>query len=455
MKLKHTVIIRIPLLAIAALALSIPASHAQSVYQGSYTTSWPNNPSEWPEVTAFETKSGKGLSIINIFRLWGEEANNSWSNGTMNKIRNHGSIPMVTWQPENDGSDQSQFTLQKILDGQYDEYIDGWATAAKTWGYPFFLRFAHEMNAQWYPWCEVGYGTNQGNGKYVEMWRYVHDRFTALGVKNVTWVWCVNKHYSGSITPLSRFYPGDQYVDWIAIDAYNRGTTGSYNWTSFIDLIDPSSGASTYDDTVAAAPGKPVMIAEAGCNDVGGDKALWFQNALKTQFKNYYPRIKAWCYFNADVGYTNNITATSQAAAAAGYNDSMLNSANYYAGNSYALTVQDTLIQPLTSDAMPAPDSMPPFVSIVSPSAATLYKSTSPKIVKVNASDKSAIQKVEFYVDGVLTFTDTLPPYEFNWVINGVGYVNGSTHAVTAKAFDNQPTNHNNTTSTLSVVIQP
>ena len=62
-------------------------------------------------------------------------------------------------------------------------YIGAWtktftkfATDAKTWGHPFFMRMDHEMNGKWYPWSEQVNGNQPGG--YVRMWRHVHDIFT-------------------------------------------------------------------------------------------------------------------------------------------------------------------------------------------------------------------------------------------------------------------------------------
>jgi beta-mannanase len=127
---------------------------------------------------------------------------------------------MVTWEPWDYLGDINQpaYSLSSIIGGAHDSYITRFALDAKAWGHPFFLRFAHEMNGDWYPWNE---GIN-GNtpGQYVQAWRHVHDLFTANGVTNVTWVWSPNIEYTGSI-PLSGLYPGDAYTDWIAMDGYN------------------------------------------------------------------------------------------------------------------------------------------------------------------------------------------------------------------------------------------
>ena len=68
------------------------------------------------------------------------------------------------------------------------------------WGKPLVLRFAHEMNGDWYPWSE---GVN-GNaaGQYVPAYRRVVSLFRSVGATNVTWVWSPNVAYPGSV-PIS------------------------------------------------------------------------------------------------------------------------------------------------------------------------------------------------------------------------------------------------------------
>lgn len=71
-----------------------------------------------------------------------------------------------------------------------------------------------------------------------------------------------------------------------------------------------------------------------------------------------------------------------------------------------------------------------PTVSITSPSDQSSVSGEA--TISAAASDKSAIRKVEFYVDWKLQTTVTSPPYDFNWT-------NGTTgsHVVAAMAYSN------------------
>ncbi len=77
------------------------------------------------------------------------------------------------------------------------------------------------------------------------------------------------------------------------------------------------------------------------------------------------------------------------------------------------------------------PDDKPPTISIQSPiNKATL---TGKPTVRATAKDDKGIQKVEFWVDGVLKAFDTKAPY--TWVWNTLKYTSGS-HNLMARAFD-------------------
>ena len=82
----------------------------------------------------------------------------------MNTIRSHGSIPFFNWGSESSpiSKDAAELPAQGHHRRTYDTYITNFATAAKNWGHPFFLRFDSEMNGSWSPW---GVLTNGNSGE--------------------------------------------------------------------------------------------------------------------------------------------------------------------------------------------------------------------------------------------------------------------------------------------------
>jgi subtilisin family serine protease len=73
----------------------------------------------------------------------------------------------------------------------------------------------------------------------------------------------------------------------------------------------------------------------------------------------------------------------------------------------------------------------PPTVTITSPANGSEVSGT--VIVMASASDDVGVSKVEFYLDGVLTSTDTVSPYSWGW--NTTTATDGS-HTIDAKAYD-------------------
>ena len=139
-------------------------------------------------VSSFEANAHKAVAIVMWYQHWGEtDGYQYFQPSWMNAVRAHGSIPLVTWNPWNPslGANQPAYTLQNIINGNFDAYIVQWAQASKAWGHPYFLRFAPEMNGYWFPWSEQVNGNKAG--QFVQAWRHVHDIFTAQGATNVTW----------------------------------------------------------------------------------------------------------------------------------------------------------------------------------------------------------------------------------------------------------------------------
>jgi hypothetical protein len=251
-------------------------------------------------VAGFEGSAGKSASMVQFFQPFAQCAGAecdfySFPTTPMDDIREHGSIPVLSWSSQAIPStlDQPDFQLSDVISGRYDTYIAEFAAEARDWGHPFFLRFNWEMNGSWFPWAE-GVNGNAG-GEYVAAWRHVHDIFAAAGASNVSWVWCPFVDPAGNMTDLASLYPGDDYVDWTGLDGYNWGTNPAAprGWRSFDQLF-----RDTYDEIVEdVAPSKPMMLAEVGSSEHGGSKAEWIRDAL-ARVPTEYQQVRAFLWFD-------------------------------------------------------------------------------------------------------------------------------------------------------------
>jgi Glycosyl hydrolase family 26 len=230
-------------------------------------------PADMRGVATFESHAGKNVSLIPMGDNWQRGGVfNPFPTSYFDNIRGHGAIPMYNWQST--GDNPADFQNAIITSGKYDSYIHAWAQAARAWGHPFFLRFDHEMNGWWYAWgngqTSPGGPVVNGNqvGDYVPMYRHVHDIFVQEGVTNVTWVWSINHEAINSqYPPLSAIYPGDAYVDWTSIDAFNMyaGT-----WLTFNAMLTGQGTtwmSNTYQSLLNVAPLKPIILSEFGTEE--------------------------------------------------------------------------------------------------------------------------------------------------------------------------------------------
>ncbi|HVD86886.1 MAG TPA: glycosyl hydrolase [Solirubrobacterales bacterium] len=249
----------------------------------------------------FEELVGKGMSLLEFsspFEICEGSSCHFYAfpGEAMQNIRAHGSIPFFSWGAElapRISEAQPEFQLADVIEGRYDGYIAQFATEARDWGQPFFLRFNWEMNGNWFPWAE---GVNgNARGQYVAAWRHLHDIFTAVGATNATWVWCPFADGKGKLQELRSIYPGNGYVDWACMDGYNWGKNGvnPQRWKSFGQLFD-----STYEQlTKKVARRKPIVLAEFATSPNGGHKALWIKNMFE-KLPREYPRVRGLIYFD-------------------------------------------------------------------------------------------------------------------------------------------------------------
>ncbi|WP_319803499.1 glycoside hydrolase family 26 protein [Planctomonas psychrotolerans] len=200
-------------------------------------------------------------------------------------------MSLLTWEPWKwgGGVDQPAFRSDRIAAGDYDAHISEWGTALAAWGKPVMLRYGHEMNGNWYPWAD---GVNDNTpGDYVAAYRHVHDLVEAAGATNVEWVWSPNIPDWGFPT-IDGLYPGDGYVDIVALDGYNWGTTATWStWTAPDALFGEG-----LRQLRALAPEKPILIAETASTDVGGSKVEWIRQLI--DYLSAQPDVIGVVWFN-------------------------------------------------------------------------------------------------------------------------------------------------------------
>jgi beta-mannanase len=240
-------------------------------------------------VLDLERQIGRRLAIDHTYLPWGTGL--GWRPAWDVSL---GRIPLITFG--NGGN------TTEIAQGRDDVYLRQLSEAVRKLGKPVFLRYAHRMDL---PSATSWVGDPAA---YVAAWHHVHQIFAGLPV---SWVWTPTAAAFGGEVPAERFYPGDDYVDWIAADGYNTfGCQGQQDWQELSQVF-----GAFY--AWGSARGKPLMIAEAGSTEDPADpgrKAAWFDNAAR-QLATEMPNVQALVYFDASKTCDYRVTTSARSLA--------------------------------------------------------------------------------------------------------------------------------------------
>lgn len=259
------------------------------------------------EINTFQTLQGRKLDTIMVYAAW----NTSFGEikgSILDPIYQNGSIAIITWE-------QWGLSNQDITNGVKDNYIVQMANDMKSYGKEIWISLMHEGNGNWYDWA-LGDSTVNNNETYIAAYRHVVSLFRQQGATNVKWIWNINAANCGTGTSFLGHYPGDNYVDYIAIDGYNWGTTQSWGstWQTFDEIFaEPYEAISVID--------KPILITEFSCAEIGGNKAEWITDAFAA-IRTKYPRVilASWFGENKETDWRINSSSSALAAYRAAVN---------------------------------------------------------------------------------------------------------------------------------------
>jgi hypothetical protein len=257
----------------------------------------------------FNEWTGKDHSVFYDYRSYGFPFPEPWTRS----LANVDAAAHLAYEP-NGG-------LAAVRDDQYLRQFAQEAGAADT---PIFLRFAAEMNGDWTP-----YGGDPE--EYVRKWRLIH-RIMRQYAPNVAMVWAPNHVPEDRI---ARYYPGDEYVDWVGVNFYtvhhHNNSVAHPAWWK-----DPSDSLRYVYDRYSAR--KPIMVSEwaathycAACGKNLPQFAADKLRALYTALPRRYPRVKAVHWYDIDNTThlvrpgrnTNNFSLTDNQTVLAAYREAV------------------------------------------------------------------------------------------------------------------------------------
>jgi hypothetical protein len=311
----YTILLSLPLLFVACnnpvedgeVKLMIPTK--EEIYFGAF----PDFGGSEDQVSVAKIKDFEHLIEKKI--TWAYFSQN-WFNGisypkeAIHAIDQAGAIPFVRLMPrstQEQSIKEEQFSLQKIIDGQFDSALRVWAREAKEDQIPLLIDFAVEPNGDWFGWSGAlngaeskdGYGDPNyydGAERYRDAYRHIIDIFNEEDVRHVTWFFHADIHSFPNL-PWNKpklYYPGDAYIDWIGVSLYGA-LNPKEEWQMFDEILEEG-----YEDILDISSQKPIALLEFGVTDhhPRGSKALWLEGAFETILSGEYIDFKAISYWH-------------------------------------------------------------------------------------------------------------------------------------------------------------
>lgn len=166
----------------------------------------------------------------------------------------------VTFQPQGKVNPDSLASVQgQLTDKQFKEVLtpgtklfDRWAVQVDSVAVylkklqdanvPVLWRPYHEMNGDWFWW-----GGRVGEYSTIDLYKQIYNRLVNVHkLNNLIWVWSIDRP-STPVRKFSNFYPGNDYLDILALDVYGSDFNKAY-----------------YDSLMILSKGKPIVLGEVG-----------------------------------------------------------------------------------------------------------------------------------------------------------------------------------------------
>jgi mannan endo-1,4-beta-mannosidase len=307
------------LVVLLILTVTLPAAARDQVAMGiSIPDGTPNTTQIENALNGFvDANGGVKPAVYSVWSQWGSRGGTNNPDGdnngpcskgqgscyfpteTLEMLDSKGIQGMVWWEP---------IDPSNPLNGRYarhkqtyklhknDAYIKKWAQEARQFGQAndtkIILRLAHEANGTWFPWT-VGTKDNTAT-TFKKFWRYVYRKFKGQGaLPYVDFLWSVTNKSCKGCNPYTRIFPGNDFIDFAGITAFNWGK--QRKWKAMPRILERPMGQ------LWKVTRKPVIVAELASHfrPTSRSKAAWIRNGYVKTYDRW-SRIKAIMYLDSD-----------------------------------------------------------------------------------------------------------------------------------------------------------
>jgi mannan endo-1,4-beta-mannosidase len=253
-------------------------NYGKKIISGTHANvSWNINEAEWVKQHTGKYPALNGFDLIHLYASpanWIDYSNisvveNWWNDNGLVHLSWHWNVPSTQG-----GSDYEFYTKETSFDireavksgtWQNQVIMNDLAKAAdvlkllRDANIPVLWRPLHEAAGGWFWWGA------KGAEPCKQLWKIMFDYFESQELNNLIWIWTVE-------TGDDDWYPGDEYVDMIGRDVYNK-TSDTWNATHFNSIQE------TYPNHI---------IALSECGNVADIASQWNAGATWSFFMIWY-----------------------------------------------------------------------------------------------------------------------------------------------------------------------
>lgn len=287
----------------------IPLPPENHLYHGVFPSGGYDNVTTRQALHEYEDAVGKQAAWVYFSHFWFE--GKEFPLETARWIREERSVPYLRLMMQSffkSRGDEPLYTLQNILDGQFDPDLRAWCRAARDFGTPLIAEYGVEVNSDSFPWSGIfngggettGYGDPtrpDGPERFQDAYRHIITLCRQEGAENITWVFHADSwsYPNEDWNAFENYYPGDAWIDWLGVSIYGVHTPYGQYYSIFSERME-----AIYPRLTALAPGKPILITEFGSakNNPYLDQAAWTRDALETITSMRYPRLIGFAWWN-------------------------------------------------------------------------------------------------------------------------------------------------------------
>ena len=304
---------------------------------------------------------------------------------------NNGGVVEIAWN----FSSESTAGAQQVLSS--DSYIAESLAAMGSLNATVLLRLGAEMN-NW---------SNCDSATYIQAFQKVATQ--AHKYSNIKMVFSPATISNRNVT-MDQFYPGDAYVDWIGVSAYQTSNYAGEATSYSFDATNYGNDAYYFRGLYAADPmptlsevaelaqkhNKPLMISECGFSYTGssGDQTAYAVDQMN-KFYSYvnmvYPEVKAVFYFDNDIsGSTYRYALAGNSSLASAYTSAIQSNGSYLAWGE---------------------DSAPVWVGL---DQVTGEQSGTIRLATYSVFPGKSATTATYYVDGKAVYSSSKAPYYYD-----------------------------------------